>query len=176
MTFGFLSCFLKLFDFNPHSHAGSDLSLLQTLNFYFDFNPHSHAGSDVIATNLVFLFLYFNPHSHAGSDHGSIVKSSITKISIHTPTQGVTWKMKITPYVQYISIHTPTQGVTHCFPGLNEYIHISIHTPTQGVTAWREILQNSSCDFNPHSHAGSDSPIKLTLVFALFQSTLPRRE
>ena len=37
--------------------------------------------------------------------------------------------------VIFISIHTPTQGVTYLFKQPLPKIPISIHTPTQGVTA-----------------------------------------
>ena len=97
-------------------------------------------------------------------------------ISIHTPTQGVTWSYHNPYFDHVISIHTPTQGVTvkllikkyiltnfnpHSHAGsdtvkalLDEWDGISIHTPTQGVT----------CDLLANKFTGE------------FQSTLPRRE
>ncbi len=76
----------------------------------------------------------FNPHSHAGSDKMVRVDGETIKISIHTPTQGVTCPTRIVTLNRVISIHTPTQGVTD---NLLSKLHpslISIHTPTQGVT------------------------------------------
>ena len=40
---------------------------------------------------------YFNPHSHAGSDMGDAIYNQAVKISIHTPTQGVTAFKRYTP-------------------------------------------------------------------------------
>ena len=56
------------------------------------------------------------------------------KVSIHTPTQGVTNVDYWSGSGNIVSIHTPTQGVT-VDPQMN-YLSpiVSIHTPTQGVT------------------------------------------
>ena len=145
------------------------------------------------------LMPYFNPHSHAGSDssHDIGVRSRTISIhtptqgvtvkineylwskliSIHTPTQGVTFGTEISVNYNPISIHTPTQGVTQRTPLVVAMSQISIHTPTQGVTfRIRNSLQDI-WDFNPHSHAGSDSYFYYTTkLIKIFQSTLPRRE
>ena len=77
-------------NFNPHSHAGSDGSHIFSLSFPNYFNPHSHAGSDFGRRFIYFKSRYFNPHSHAGSDSDVEDELDRLKISIHTPTQGVT--------------------------------------------------------------------------------------
>ena len=75
-----------------------------------------------------------------------------------------------------ISIRTPTQGVTISNYIINIYISISIHSPTQGVTCRR----NNKLPlpyFNPLSHAGSDgSGAGARSYPCQFQSTLPRWE
>ncbi len=148
--------YISLTNFNPHSHAGSDMQRSSAsavdgisihtptqgvtrvhikrklLHFYF--NPHSHAGSDTALTVLIFSPSYFNPHSHAGSDLAKIF-----------------WVRQNNP----ISIHTPTQGVTDIPKEQEEKFMISIHTPTQGVT---------------------NKYIKIPYNIIKFQSTLPRRE
>ncbi len=55
-----------------------------------------------------------------------------------------------------ISIHTPTQGVTRDNGSRVPEMYISIHTPTQGVTICHCLVKIRICNFNPHSHAGSD--------------------
>ena len=105
----------------------------------------------------------FNPHSHEGSDEKVGNAGEWLKISIHTPTKGVTQcfhllflsAVNFNPHshegsddyekqldeILTISIHTPTKGVTlsvSCF--VNAAPTISIHTPTKGVTA---ILTNN---------------------------------
>ena len=77
---------------------------------------------------------YFNPHSHEGSDRRIKKRRNDWKISIHTPTKGVT------------STRPTTESSTI----------ISIHTPTKGVTLPRHWLRWNQTDFNPHSHEGSD--------------------
>ena len=95
-----------------------------------------------------------------------------------------------------VSIHTPTQGVTSLDDDDINGLKVSIHTPTQGVTfrqGYNILLQS----FNPHTHAGCDIEPKgimffwdvsihtptqgvtvvewFTGVFDMFQSTHPRR-
>ena len=79
----------------------------------------------------------FNPHSHAGSDGRSREGRKGQQISIHTPTQGVTIHSFLIKNVSRISIHTPTQGVT--------------------IVGARRVY--STINFNPHSHAGSDTKV-----------------
>ena len=181
--------------FNPHTHAGCDnvhnvsgasfpvsihtptqgVTFLYICNvFRICFNPHTHAGCDNPLPRLTRVHNRFNPHTHAGCDSRSIIKITESKVSIHTPTQGVTMENQMLIQLFSVSIHTPTQGVTGraaraaSQEGFNPHTHagcdfdlflcvdiyrVSIHTPTQGVT-------NSHCIFNCHS---------------LFQSTHPRR-
>ena len=42
----------------------------------------------------------------------------------------------------YVSIHTPTQGVTYHGPNGMQTGSVSIHTPTQGVTKYKICLRN----------------------------------
>ena len=98
-------------------------------------------------------------------------------VSIHTPTQGVTFASWAKTAPNKVSIHTPTQGVTtgiwlscHC------YGRVSIHTPTQGVTATWWLTWAAASSFNPHTHAGCDLLVQPSSIKRwLFQSTHPRR-
>ena len=54
------------------------------------FNPHTHAGCDFARGFVFHLHFCFNPHTHAGCDIERDMISQRTKVSIHTPTQGVT--------------------------------------------------------------------------------------
>ena len=95
----------------------------------------------------------FNPHTHAGCDIARCHFFIFKKVSIHTPTQGVTEFTDETDLNEDVSIHTPTQGVTSFDIYIEFNLVVSIHTPTQGVT-------NTAC-------------VNLNLL--LFQSTHPRR-
>ena len=119
----------------------------------------------------------FNPHSHEGSDIGAVRAKDEKRISIHTPTKGVTpqrcyhrcgaafqstlprreWPI-LFPLHLFLCHFNP-----HSHEGSDlermEYIGIeciSIHTPTKGVTAVFSNIQAVFQDFNPHSHEGSD--------------------
>ena len=76
------------------------------------------------------------------------------RVSIHTPTQGVTVLVIHQAHALHVSIHTPTQGVTVVWVFTHFHVVVSIHTPTQGVTL------DESC------------PYTFNYVF---QSTHPRR-
>ena len=140
--------------FNPHTHAGCDnvhnvsgasfpvsihtptqgVTFLYICNvFRICFNPHTHAGCDNPLPRLTRVHNRFNPHTHAGCDSRSIIKITESKVSIHTPTQGVTMENQM----------------------LIQLFSVSIHTPTQGVTG-RAARAASQEGFNPHTHAGCD--------------------
>ena len=164
-----------------------------------DFNPHSHAGSDILYTlpcQSAWISIHtptqgvtsgqyagegvavdFNPHSHAGSDILYTLPCQSAWISIHTPTQGVTDDQVYPGDIRRISIHTPTQGVTFqtslIYSGLS---HFNPHSHA-GSDPFDPSVPFVVRDFNPHSHAGSDAPMYTQQFFLLlFQSTLPRRE
>ncbi len=76
-----------------------------------------------------------------------------------------------------ISIHTPTQGVT--FFGTQSKQIVNDFNPHShaGSDDIDAIATTIDDNFNPHSHAGSDFNLLILLNPALlFQSTLPRRE
>ena len=58
----------------------------------------------------------------------------VVMVSIHTPTQGVTFLLVVVYHSNKVSIHTPTQGVTFLLVVVYHSNKVSIHTPTQGVT------------------------------------------
>ena len=100
------------------------------------------------------------------------------RVSIHTPTQGVTISFdgyllnrqfqsthprRVWLRIAYekvgiinVSIHTPTQGVTLDIHLSYTEIVVSIHTPTQGVTVPGFLRLSLYRCFNPHTHAGCD--------------------
>ena len=115
---------------------------------------------------LIYHFLHFrtecfNPHTHAGCDDVTVYFSVSAKVSIHTPTQGVTVATHTIYYRSIcfnphthagcdlgligldgdgsVSIHTPTQGVTKPLLPFLCPCKVSIHTPTQGVTLYNLI-------------------------------------
>ena len=115
--------------FNPHTHAGCDpgtgylacripaVSIhtptqgVTKFVFYFFmchncFNPHTHAGCDGSWVFWFNKFQGFNPHTHAGCDKIMEGEVSLTDVSIHTPTQGVTHSFKsMSNHWQFQSTH-----------------------------------------------------------------------
>ncbi len=119
-----------------------------------NFNPHSREGSDFPEIVLYVQEFHFNPHSREGSDDMFVYFHVSSRISIHTPAKGVTLPRTLVIRTLIISIHTPAKGVTKSQLETATESLISIHTPAKGVTF--VLLSISS--------------------FAVFQSTLPRRE
>ena len=162
--------------FNPHTHAGCD-NVHNVSGASFPVSIHTPTQGVTAATIfcsefnkfqsthprrvwLIYHFLHFrtecfNPHTHAGCDDVTVYFSVSAKVSIHTPTQGVTLYNLIERAAIAVSIHTPTQGVTPGAPGVPVSPLVSIHTPTQGVTT-RLYLNSGTSSFNPHTHAGCD--------------------
>ena len=122
--------------FNPHTHAGCDISVLpwytsinvsihtptqgvtwrcvQFSTFVWSFNPHTHAGCDLWLSLIICWLLCFNPHTHAGCDLGSVTVLVMSILFQSTHPRRV-WHRASNSYRDSIvvSIHTPTQGVTY---------------------------------------------------------------
>ena len=78
-------------NFNPHSHAGSDLTVNGFINSLVLISIHTPMqGVTEVNVQASSDKDNFNPHSHAGSDAQRGVGHDGFIISIHTPMQGVT--------------------------------------------------------------------------------------
>ena len=90
-------------NFNPHSHAGSDVDLQAIVNMFDTISIHTPTqGVTSSLQKNQLLTQNFNPHSHAGSDFNAVEQLDFfTRISIHTPTQGVTLQVRVFPRVTY---------------------------------------------------------------------------
>ena len=64
----------------------------------------------------------FNPHTHEGCDDIMQEVGNKLKVSIHTPTKGVTAHESGELRYTKVSIHTPTKGVTKTYDKLPCYI------------------------------------------------------
>ena len=100
------------------------------------------------------------------------------RVSIHTPTWGVTNYGRPGKENRCVSIHTPTWGVTvvasfdgHDYKFQSTHLHevwqvfgevrvagtnVSIHTPTWGVTHIRFLQKRRKRGFNPHTYMRCD--------------------
>ena len=151
------------------------VNLVKTLLY---FNPHSHEGSDRIKWKYCG-WTQISIHTPTkGATKSNQYQIYHRRISIHTPTKGATkrWflRAKTTLFQStlprrerhlsnkgqklcfFISIHTPTKGATRRWSGYCQTYDISIHTPTKGATDILMDILAPQCNFNPHSHEGSD--------------------
>ena len=113
----------------------------------------------------------FNPHTYMRCDYVLGAFTTTEKVSIHTPTWGVTTVQAEVTALRAVSIHTPTWGVTK---PLNEnllIVFVSIHTPTWGVTfkIWREMRINFVSIHTPTWGVTLSSYMRI--IHLLFQST-----
>ena len=107
---------------------------------------YTHAGC-----NYGCLYTYsprhcFNPHTHAGCDNVHNVSGASFPVSIHTPTQGVTFL-----YICNV--------FRICF---NPHTHA-------GCDSGRRAMRDAGSGFNPHTHAGCDSaPLQFSIATSRF--------
>ena len=121
----------------------------------FYFNPHSHKGSDKYCRGTCPGSKYFNPHSHKGSDGVLILEFARSdRISIHTPTRGVT-SFKYIPSLSYKFQSTLPQGEWRGVNDCRKPFFKFQSTLPQGE--WLSAMGNS-------------------FLFFWFQSTLPQGE
>ena len=130
----------------------------QTLSrLCWDFNPHSHTGSDPNLQARLYSGKYFNPHSHTGSDPPKRLRRQVVKISIHTPTQGVTRTYPARrPHRRNFNPHSHTGSDRGCFyHGPDPLFYFNPHSHTGSDPNLQARLYSGKY-FNPHSHTGSD--------------------
>ena len=142
-----------------YTHAGCDYGCLYTYSPRHCFNPHTHAGCDLFVHLQCVQNMFQSTHPRRVWPKMPNIHETYYKVSIHTPTQGVTTLAAVNSRNPRVSIHTPTQGVTIVYIGKLYHVPVSIHTPTQGVTQ-AEVWKVWHRSFNPHTHAGCDSSRK----------------
>ena len=107
----------------------------------------------------------FNPHTYMRCDVGRRCNKWSIKVSIHTPTWGVTHYPELQQEHQSVSIHTPTWGVTkrRQFPN-NEPRFQSTHL--HEVWRYKYYGRYVNESFNPHTYMRCDEII--TKIHRLF--------
>ena len=76
-------------------------------DFWYRFNPHTYMRCDIIIRRLMKPRKGFNPHTYMRCDLVASAKVPHTKVSIHTPTWGVTrdGSSSLSWYVMFQSTH-----------------------------------------------------------------------
>ena len=139
----------------------------------------------------------FNPHTHAGCDPGQETEPRYPRVSIHTPTQGVTAVTYDDIFPKRFNPHThagcdPASFWLQCnHHSFNPHTHAgcdnishqliyfsySFNPHTHAGCDGSSLLAFSSAgSFNPHTHAGCDClQVERHERTRRFQSTHPRR-
>ena len=111
---------------------------------------------------LIYHFLHFrtecfNPHTHAGCDDVTVYFSVSAKVSIHTPTQGVT---KICMPIRNINLFQSTHPRRVWLLKMTEEHFHQMFQSTHPRRVWPQHGNRfpALLRFNPHTHAGCDLP------------------
>ena len=146
-------------NFNPHSHAGSDIPLIVSSTFFFISIHTPTQGVTPCFWGSFRAFCDFNPHSHAGSDpyrHWQLNKWYL--ISIHTPTQGVTSDLPHYRLSGQFQSTLPRRDWLWRYCPIVRLSNFNPHSHA-GSDGGSGAAGPAGSDFNPHSHAGSDGKI-----------------
>ena len=98
----------------------------------------------------------FNPHTYMRCDSNRSPPLCVLRVSIHTPTWGVTMRMPRGRAKMLVSIHTPTWGVT---PAYRDSVAVHLFQSTHLHEVWLLLLTFSWCiihSFNPHTYMRCD--------------------
>ncbi len=180
-----------------YTHAGCDYGCLYTYSPRHCFNPHTHAGCDLFVHLQCVQNMFQSTHPRRVWQD-VLLALLPKKVSIHTPTQGVTlpfpyWTKVlqggfnphthagcdakiIEPYFNYLFQSTHPRRVWH--EPFNSNNNEQEFQSTHPRRVWQ--YDDKPCiwesRFNPHTHAGCDvNKISITLHSRMFQSTHPRR-
>ena len=99
--------------FNPHTYMRCDALLLNNWGYEKGFNPHTYMRCDCLTASMQRTRnSSFNPHTYMRCDAKFMREIDNIRVSIHTPTWGVTESRVSEWRYKRVSIHTPTWGVT----------------------------------------------------------------
>ena len=146
---------------STHLHEVWRINNLRNIKWR-SFNPHTYMRCDICIVIIKQIWLCFNPHTYMRCDRVYLAYTRSAKVSIHTPTWGVTISRGLANYlgmfqsthlhevwpgsenfrliIGYVSIHTPTWGVTDYLLSYLQPLLVSIHTPTWGVTGDKVLI------------------------------------
>ena len=142
--------------FNPHTHAGCDKGVWDPRAVQKGFNPHTHAGCDPIETAQFSWDTRFNPHTHAGCDYRYPAMRNLCPMFQSTHPRRVWHRTWALPLHRRVSIHTPTQGVTLWDSKNTNVLKFQSTHPRR---VWQDTTGATGKylhGFNPHTHAGCD--------------------
>ena len=116
---------------------------------------YTHAGCDYGCLYTYSPRHCFNPHTHAGCDNVHNVSGASFPVSIHTPTQGVTFLYICNVFRICFNPHTHA-GCDNPLPRLTR-VHNRFNPHTHaGCDIINDKLADTINSFNPHTHAGCD--------------------
>ena len=153
---GFIS-FFPIFDFNPHSHEGSDERKSMGMAKKLSISIHTPTKGATFVGGF--------PFSSSGLFQSTLPRRErlkhILMDSRSLGFQSTLPRRERLPFLRLcddhvqISIHTPTKGAT-CLKWYRYLLHKFQSTLPRRERRRYESSNNPNHDFNPHSHEGSD--------------------
>ena len=123
---------------------------------YLCFNPHTHEGCDILLLeDTERKAVSIHTPTKGVTSRSSTVHPKALFQSTH-PRRVWRYSCLVVVGADGVSIHTPTKGVTHIAAQVSVHGIVSIHTPTKGVTPNTQSVRTSYLSFNPHTHEGCD--------------------
>ena len=155
---------------------------------------YTHAGCDYGCLYTYSPRHCFNPHTHAGCDNVHNVSGASFPVSIHTPTQGVTFLYICNVFRICFNPHTHAGCDPKCRTFMKPIIKFQSTHPRR-VWLWKEGYErcwlrfqsthprrvwphrghtaSSAVCFNPHTHAGCDGSERYKEIEALVSIHTP---
>ena len=119
------------------------------------FNPHTHEGCDGHRSNSFNAYMSFNPHTHEGCDRFLIYFYNVSRVSIHTPTKGVTRLSVFTMLCHKFQSTHPRRVWLSSLSIIEMHLGFNPHTH-EGCDSTEGVLLALPKSFNPHTHEGCD--------------------
>ena len=134
---------------------GVTIRICPVILFLWSFNPHTYMRCDLFAWIWGMVETSFNPHTYMRCDNRGKTVCWYDRVSIHTPTWGVTansMNYKINQMFQSTHLHEVWLGF------LRYSIHLIVFQSThlhEVWPAWKAATGWSTC-FNPHTYMRCD--------------------
>ena len=121
------------------------------------FNPRSYKRSDTVSPPLYCVFSVFQSTLlQEERRHIQFLSFNVSRLSIHAPTRGATFTVKIMLYIFSTFNPRSYKRSDDYLLHLHQSIELSIHAPTRGATGSFANGILASSTFNPRSYKRSD--------------------
>ena len=157
-----------------HAPTRGATVILVFLALLLCFNPRTHEGCDLILLQSNSRAKSFNPRTHEGCDFNALLSNTADIVSIHAPTRGATQK-SVNDSIIALFQSTHPRGVRRKNTSIKRLCSSFNPRTHEGCDLSSHLKTLSKRSFNPRTHEGCDfyEP-GLVKAMTQFQSTHPR--